>query len=128
MYKVAIVAVAMFVTLVGIIVLNPVEGDAAAPTSQSTRHLLPFTDSLYDVGTSTKAYRRGFFDELCLTADTCESVWPAGGSGSGAPQTWELISNFLRPTSTAGIIVSASSTFQGGVTIDRSTTTRATTT
>jgi hypothetical protein len=58
-----------------------------APTSQSTRHLLPFTDSTYDVGSTTLAYRTGYFDELCLTADTCETTWPEGGAGGGGLAT-----------------------------------------
>lgn len=53
------------------------------PDSQSTRNIYPFTDSAYEIGTSTKAYLRGTFDILCLTGDSCETTWPAGGSGGG---------------------------------------------
>src|SRR3990167_8835218 len=44
--------------------------------------IIPVSDSTYDIGTTSKAWREGSFDELCLTADTCETTWPSGGSGS----------------------------------------------
>lgn len=55
----------------------------AAPLINYQPNILPMEDSTYDLGTSTQAWRAGYFDELCLTADTCETSWPAGGSSSG---------------------------------------------
>ena len=48
---------------------------------------------------------------FCLTGDSCISAWP-GGSGSSFGQAWELYGSgsYLAPTTTKGIIVSASST------------------
>lgn len=47
-----------------------------------TPTLLPLSDSSWDIGTSTNAYRTGFFDELCLTADSCKTAWPTGSGSS----------------------------------------------
>lgn len=44
-----------------------------------TPTLLPLTDSLYDIGTTTKAYRQLWVDEFCLTADTCYTSIPGVG-------------------------------------------------
>lgn len=44
--------------------------------------IFPITDSLYDLGTTTKAWRTLTVDQVCLTGDSCETTWPAGGSGS----------------------------------------------
>jgi len=43
--------------------------------------ILPLTDSTYEVGTSTQAFLRGNFDELCLTADSCQTTWPGAAGG-----------------------------------------------
>lgn len=42
-----------------------------------TPDLYPITDSQYYVGTTTKAYKAGTFDELCL-GGSCQSSWSAG--------------------------------------------------
>lgn len=83
-----------------------------------TRSLIPEIDSRYEVGTSTKAYLRGFFDELCLTADSCKTAWPTPGSTD-----FTFLSNFnavnLTPTSTmpiwarGGLNASSTSNFAG---------------
>jgi len=73
-------------------------------------------------------------------ASTCASgnflTWTAGQFGCAADQaggasfgkTFELVNGALAPTTTVGLLVSASSTFSGGVSLDRSTTTNATST
>ena len=67
---------------------EPQEVTLGAPTSQSTRNVFPFTDSLYEIGTSTAAYLRATIDELCLTADTCyTSITSGGGSGNVSTST-----------------------------------------
>src|SRR3990167_9657430 len=48
--------------------------------------IVPVADSSYDIGTTSKAWREGWFDELCLTADSCKTAWPSG-SGSGSVGT-----------------------------------------
>jgi len=50
-----------------------------APATTTTRNFEPFTDSTYYIGTQSNAYLQGSFDELCLTADTCNTSWPSGG-------------------------------------------------
>jgi len=41
--------------------------------------IFPITDSLYDLGTTTKAWRTLTVDQVCLTGDSCETTWPTGG-------------------------------------------------
>lgn len=92
-----------------------------APVAPLTRSLVPETDSQYYLGTttpSTVAYAGGIFDQLCLTADTCRTTWPAGGGGGSATDAvWELVEggalDFIRPTTTQGFVVAASSTLLG---------------
>lgn len=54
----------------------------AAPLYRLERTILPETDSTYDLGTSTQAWRSFYANQICLTADTCRTTWPTGGSGS----------------------------------------------
>lgn len=49
---------------------------SAAPSTNYQPTILPFADSRYELGTSTKAWLRINVDELCLTADTCKTAWP----------------------------------------------------
>jgi hypothetical protein len=62
------------------------------------------------------------------------SLGIVGGGGSSAGQSFEISNGYLAPTTTqtiranGGVLSQASSTFIGGVTIDRSTTTNATST
>ena len=49
-------------------------------------------------------------------------------SSASFGKSWEIASGALAPTTTLGVLVSASSTFSGGVSIDRATTTSATST
>lgn len=58
----------------------------AAPIVNYTRTQIPETDSLFDIGTSTQAYREGWFDELCLTGDTCYTTLPSGTVGGTGTQ------------------------------------------
>lgn len=115
--------------LVGVFALQEVNGDepVGAPSTQLRleRTIIPETDSIYDLGTSTRAWRDGYFDQLCLTADTCQTSWPAGGGGSFG-QAWEIdANNYLAPTTSPntvrtpdGLISQSSSTFIGITTID----------
>ena len=56
-----------------------------APDTQVTfqKNVIPFADSLYTLGTTTKAWLNVFTDELCLAGD-CKTAWPAGGAGGGS--------------------------------------------
>jgi len=70
------------------------------------------------------------FDWICLTGDTCRSSW---SSGSLFGKAWEIVSGYLAPTTTIGIMVNASSTIgdgtqAGGFTISGGATTTATST
>lgn len=69
----------------------------AAPTYTFLRTILPEANSLYDIGTSTNAFRIGYFNQLCLTADSCKTAWPTGGSGGSYPFTTST--NFATTTS-----------------------------
>jgi hypothetical protein len=63
------------------------------------------------------------------SADLCDGNDASGGGGSSIGESFALVNGALAPTTTVGIIVSASSTFAGNVTITgNSTTTNATTT
>lgn len=61
---------------------------AGAPISRLERTLLPESDSTYELGTTSRAWFRGTFDELCLTDDTCLTAWVAGGGGGGGFPTY----------------------------------------
>jgi len=54
----------------------------AAPYYRQEATILPIADSLYDLGTSTKAWRDFYIDQICLTGDVCRTTWPTGGGGS----------------------------------------------
>ena len=61
-----------------------------APAARLERSLIPELDSLYYLGTSTpsvKAWLAGYFDEICLTADTCQTTWPGGSGTPGGSNT-----------------------------------------
>lgn len=53
----------------------------AAPSYIFQPTILPQTDSLFDLGTSTRAWRNIFTDRLCLGGD-CQTAWPTGGGSS----------------------------------------------
>lgn len=73
-----------------------------APSYRIERTILPETDSTYELGTSTRAWLRGFFDELCLNGD-CETAWPSGGgSGSVATSSTEVRGQIPYWTSNGG--------------------------
>jgi len=63
-----------------------------------------------------------------LVATSSLGITGSGGTGANFGQTFELASGVLSPTTTVGVIISASSTFTGGASFDRSTTTQATST
>lgn len=73
--KKIIITVSMFIVLVPVVALS-------APYYRQERTILPITDSLYDLGTSTKAWRDLYVDQICLSAD-CKTAWPSGGGGVG---------------------------------------------
>src|SRR3990167_8453238 len=52
--------------------------------------ILPITDSAYDLGTTTKAWRNTYFDQVCLTDDTCRTTWPT----IGASPDWNKQTNY----------------------------------
>lgn len=93
----------------------------AAPTETNQRNIYPFEDSTYEIGTSSRAFLRGTFDELCLTGDSCETTWPIGG-GSGATTTINGVTgpNFLFNSSSSALTYSTST---GTVTLNLSTST-----
>jgi hypothetical protein len=83
----------------------------AAPTETYQKSLYPLSDSLYELGSSTRAWLKVTTDELCLAAD-CKTAWPSGSS-----QYWNYSSTLDRltpATSTSGILVTASSTIGAG--------------
>ena len=47
--------------------------------------MFPITDAIYDLGTTTKAWRTLTVNQICLTGDSCETSWPTGGSISLSP-------------------------------------------
>ena len=119
----------LLIILIGLTIATPV---FAAPYFRQEAGLVPITDSTYYLGTttpSTIAWLSVITDQLCLTADTCRTTWPTGGSGtfSWTPTSWGVSTSttlgFLN-----GFLSTASSTFTGGFLADRSTTTSATST
>lgn len=58
----------------------------ALPYFSSQQTLVPFVNSYYDLGTSTKAWRFLYVDQICLAGD-CQTSWPTGSGGSGGG-TW----------------------------------------
>lgn len=64
-----------------------------ASIARLERTMIPETDSLYDLGTTTKAWREGWFDTLCFTGDTCRTSWPSGSGGSGTISTSTALAN-----------------------------------
>lgn len=54
-----------------------------APDLTYQKSLMPITGSVYELGTTSRPWLRGTFDELCLTSSTCISSWLAGGGGGG---------------------------------------------
>lgn len=62
------------------LILFIAQGVFAAPSFRIERTLLPEVDSAYELGTSTRAWLRINADEVCLTGDSCKTVWPSAGS------------------------------------------------
>jgi hypothetical protein len=50
-----------------------------------------------------------------LTGDVCRTTWPTSGGGASFGKVWEIVSGYLTPTTTIGIITNASSTIGSGV-------------
>lgn len=126
---------------------TPTTLGAAFQTFQ--RSLVPI-DSTENIGTTTSPWDNGFFNTLCLTADSCISVWPTGGGGGGGDSVWTrnntkglvylptttdfALIGRVSTTTTAkleingGIYANASSTINAGLTVLTGTTTHATST
>lgn len=121
----------------------------AAPGWTFQRSILPY-DVTENIGTTTSPWDNGFFNTLCLTADSCITAWPTGGGGGGGDSVWTRNSTkglVYLPTTTdyaiigrvstttnakleinGGIYANASSTINAGLTVLTSTSTSATTT
>lgn len=104
----------------------------ALPYYSSQQGLIPFVNSTYYLGTttpSTIAWKGVVADQLCLTADSCKTVWPISAS---AFWPFTKLSTGEQATSTTmawlnGFISTASSTLTD-FNANNSTTTNATTT
>lgn len=103
-----------FIVSLAVLTLGYAFVTQAAPLLQYSRTILPEIDSAYELGTSTQAWLRGTFDELCLTDDTCKTEWASGGSQT--PWTSDIDADNFSLTDVLGL------------TATRSTTTNATTT
>jgi len=55
--------------------------------------IIPITDSAFDLGTTSKAWRQGWFDTLCLSGDSCINTWPSGGPGGSSAYEIATTSN-----------------------------------
>lgn len=113
----------------------PLNSYAAQPYSSFHNTLLPLIDSFYDIGTSTRAWKTGFFDELCLTADSCKTAWPTGGGGGGSgtvgtssPETSTYIPFWTSTGATPALLSGGESTFTYDSTENRLTIQRASST
>src|SRR3990167_5433399 len=112
----------------------------AAPTLRYDVSILPISNNIYELGTTTLKWFRSWTsyasttqlsaDSLCLNSDTCRTTWPTGGSGtfSWTPTSWGVSTSttlgFLN-----GFLSTASSTINSNLLITgNSTTTNATTT
>src|SRR3990167_4209724 len=78
-----------------------------------TPSLIPVEDSKYYLGSTSpaRAWLGIYVNEVCLTADTCRTTWPTGGSGDFA---W-TVNSWGNSTSTTlgfyqGFLSNASST------------------
>lgn len=67
----------------------------AAPLYIYQKSIIPEIDSTYELGTTTKAWLKGYFDEICLTADTCKTAWPTGGGSGGDSTLFNLSNNVI---------------------------------
>src|SRR3990167_7157189 len=128
-----------FIVSLAILVLGYAGIAYAAPYFRQEAGLVPITDSIYYLGTttpSTIAWLSIITDQLCLTADTCRTTWPTGGSStfSWTPTSWGVSTSttlgFLQ-----GFLSTASSTIDSNLRITgnllvngNSTTTNATST
>jgi len=89
--------------LAGALALSHDEGPIlGAPTLTQQRTILPETDNLYDLGTSTKYWRDLFVNEICLAGD-CQTSWAAGTADGTWSTTsadyWQTVRNFFSTTS-----------------------------
>lgn len=82
----------------------------AAPLYTYHKSLIPELDSTYELGTSTKAWLKAYFDEVCIAGD-CRTAWPTGGGGGSGTDTlfnWNTGTNVI---STDGVSTTATTTF-----------------
>ena len=119
-----------------------------APNTQLIyqKTILPVTDNIYDLGTSTQAWRDIFTNSLTFQGEiqpdgsTCSNGqilkktgsndWDcaaddqgAGGTGSNFTYVTDAFGDFLKPSTTVGLIISASSTILGDFTVSGNATT-----
>lgn len=102
---------ALLLAILSVLVANTTV--QAAPYFRQEADLIPITDSVHYLGTTTpslKAWRGLIVDELCLTADTCLSAWPSAGSFPFDVQTWG-VSTTTTIGFFNGLLSTASSTF-----------------
>ena len=122
----ALTAIALVTLLPGILPNGNVEEALGAPATEVTfqKNLIPLTDSLYTLGTTTKTWLNIYTDEVCLAGD-CKTAWPTGGAGGGS--NWLFNGSRLTPSTTVGIGVFSSSTISD-ISSTNATTTNATST
>src|SRR3990167_7665047 len=101
----------------------------AAPTLRYDVSILPISNNIYELGTTTLKWFRSWTsyasttqlsaDSLCLNSDTCRTTWPSGsGTFSWTPTSWGVSTSttlgFLQGfLSTASSTINASSTITG---------------
>lgn len=87
-----------------------------APINRIERSIIPETDSVYYLGTttpSTKAWLGVISDQFCLTGDNCISTWSGAGGGGGvgwASTTDDIESIYFYGTGNVGIGTSSPQT------------------
>lgn len=81
----------------------------AAPITVFEPTLLPQSDNHFDLGTSTNAWRKGYFHVICLTGDTCISTWPSGGGSSGTVTSVDVAGGTTGLTTSGGPITTSGS-------------------
>lgn len=121
-----IIPTALFVaTFLGLQSFVPQESVTfGAPTAsiRVERSINPEADSTYWLGTSTKAWKDIYTDQLCLAGD-CKTAWPSG-SGGAFPFTPTTNFNAVANSTstpiwfTAGLMGSTTANYFNGATID----------
>lgn len=120
-----LIPTALFVaTFLGLQSFVPQGVTFGAPTAsiRVERSINPEADSTYWLGTSTKAWKDIYTDQLCLAGD-CKTAWPSG-SGGAFPFTPTTNYNAAANSTstpiwfTAGLMGSTTANYFNGATID----------